>query len=130
MTVPFFCVFLAFLLTMLSKGPVALAMARQPGGYDNATPREQQALLEGWGRRAVAAHLNSFEGFPAFAAAVIIATITEADSTWTTRLAVVFVIARMLYLPAYLADLAVIRSIVWTVGFLATAALFALPLVA
>jgi uncharacterized MAPEG superfamily protein len=36
----------------------------------------------------------------------------------------------MLYLPAYLADLAVIRSIVWTVGFLATAALFALPLVA
>ena len=28
--------------------PVALAMARQPGGYDNSDPRGQQAGLTGW----------------------------------------------------------------------------------
>ena len=128
MTTPFLCIFLAFVLTMAGKGPVALAMARQPGGYDNSSPRDQQAQLGGWGRRAVAAHLNSFEAFPAFAAAVFVAVLGHADPTWTTRLAVAFVIARLLYTPLYIADLANLRSLVWTLGFFATCALFALPL--
>jgi len=127
MTIPLFCVFLAFLLTMASKGPVALAMARQPGGYDNKTPRDQQASLQGWGRRAVAAHLNGFEAFPAFAAAVLVASIAGGDPVWTTRFAVAFVIARTLYVPLYVFDVDRLRSLVWTVGFGATVGLFLLP---
>ena len=128
MTIPFFCVFLAFLLNIISKGPVAVAMAHQSGGYDNKNPRDQQAGLDGWGRRAVAAHLNSFEAFPAFAAAVLVAVIAGADPIWTTRLAVVFVVVRALYIPLYLADLSLLRSLVWTVGFSAVVGLFILPL--
>jgi uncharacterized MAPEG superfamily protein len=128
MSVPFICVFLAFLLNLASKGPVAFAMARRPGGYDNRTPRDQQAALEGWGRRAVAAHLNGFEAFAPFAAAVLVAVISGADPTWTARLAVVFVAARVIYVPLYIADLALARSAVWTVGFAATAGLFVLPM--
>ena len=128
MTIAFWCVFVAFVLNMISKGPVAAAMARQPRGYDNRTPRDQQAGLEGWGRRAVAAHLNGFEAFPAFAAAVLIAAVAGADPVWTDRLAVTFVAARVLYIPLYIADWAMLRSAVWTVGFLATAAIFLLPL--
>lgn len=127
MTIPFLCILAAFLLTMASKGPVALAMARQSGGYDNNTPRDQQASLQGWGRRAVAAHLNSFEAFPAFAAAVLVASIAGGDPVWTTRLAVAFVIARTLYVPLYIFDLDRLRSLVWSVGFGATVGIFLLP---
>jgi uncharacterized MAPEG superfamily protein len=127
MTIPFWCVFVAFLLNLLSKAPVAVAMARRPRGYDNRNPRDQQAGLEGWGRRAVAAHQNCFEAFPAFAAAVVVAAIAGADPAWTTRLALVFVAARVLYIPLYIADLAALRSLVWTVGFGSTVAIFLLP---
>jgi len=127
MTIPVLCIFIAFLLNMVSKAPVALAMAREPGGYDNKTPREQQAGLTGWGRRAVAAHQNGFEAFPPFAVAVLVAVAAGADPTWTARIAVVFVAARVLYIPLYILDLDLLRSSVWTVGFLATVALFLLP---
>jgi uncharacterized MAPEG superfamily protein len=129
MTIPFFCIFIAFLLNMISKAPVALAMARRPGGYDNKHPRDQEAALEGWGRRAFAAHLNGFEAFPAFAAAVVIAQISGADPVWSTRLAVAFVIARVFYTPLYIFDLDLLRSAVWTFGFMATCGLFLLPFV-
>ncbi len=128
MTIPFLCIFLAFLLNMISKGPVAVAMARQDGGYDNKNPRVQQAELVGWGRRAVAAHLNGFEAFPAFAAGVLVAALTGADPVWTARLAVAFVVARVLYVPLYIGDFDRLRSAVWSVGFVATAGLFLLPL--
>ncbi len=127
MTIPFVCVFIAFLLNLLSKGPVALSMARRPGGYDNKHPRDQEAALDGWGRRSFAAHLNGFEAFPAFAAAVVIAQISGADPVWSARLAVGFVIARVLYLPLYILDFDLLRSTVWTIGFAATCGLFLLP---
>jgi len=129
MTTTFLCILIAFLLTMASKAPVALAMAREPGGYDNKTPRDQQSGLTGWGRRAVAAHLNGFEAFPPFAAAVLVAVATGADPAWTARLAVVFVVARALYTPLYILNLDRLRSSVWSVGFLATVALFLLPVI-
>jgi len=128
MTTPFLCIFLAFLLNMVSKAPVAIAMARQDGGYDNKNPRVQQAELTGWGRRAVAAHLNSFEAFSGFAAAVLVAVLGGADPVWTVRLAVAFVVARVLYLPLYIGNFDRLRSAAWSVAFVATAGLFLLPL--
>jgi len=128
MTIPFLCILAVFVLNLGAKLPVAVAMARQPGGYDNHHPRDQQAALSGWGRRALASHLNGFEAFPPFAAAVLVATVAGADPDWTTRLAVLFVAARVLYIPLYVFDLASLRSLVWTVGFGATVAIFLLPL--
>ena len=127
MTIPILCVFVAFLLNLVSKGPVAAAMARQDRGYDNKNPRDQQAELVGWGRRALAAHLNGFEAFPPFAIAVVLAIFSGSDSVWTARLAVLFVIARALYLPLYVLDLDLLRSAVWTVGLASTIGLFLLP---
>ena len=124
------CIFIAFLLNLVSKGPVAIAMSRQTGGYDNKNPRAQQRDLDGWGRRAVAAHLNGYEAFPAFAVAVLLAIVTGTDPIWTARLAVVFVIARTLYVPLYIANLDLLRSAVWTVGFASTVGLFLLPVLA
>ncbi len=127
MTIPFACIFIAFLLNLVSKGPVAFAMAKQTGGYDNSTPRVQQARLEGWGRRALAAHLNGFEAFPAFAAAVLVAAACGADPLWMTRLSIAFIVARALYVPLYILDFDRVRSLVWTVGLGTTVGLFLLP---
>lgn len=125
MTTAYLCVVVAFLLNFASKAPVALAMQRMPGGYDNRTPRDQQARLEGWGRRAMAAHLNCFEAFPGFAVAVLMAAATGADPVWIGRLAVAFVVARLLYIVFYLADVHALRSAVWTVGLGTNLAIFA-----
>jgi uncharacterized MAPEG superfamily protein len=127
-TTPFVCVAIAFLLIYFPKIPLSYAMAKEGAGYDNKSPREQQARLTGWGARARAAHMNAFEAFPPFAAAVIVAHLAGADPAWSTRLALAHVVARTFYPLIYMANLGTLRSLVWGVGFAATIGLFALPL--
>ena len=128
MTTPFLCVLIAFLLIYAPKLPIGVASARRPGGYDNKNPRRQQAELEGLGARAVAAHANGFEAFPAFAAAVIISHLTVGHDYRTSVLCIAFVVARALYIAAYLADQDYLRTALWGVGFLCTIVLFCLPM--
>lgn len=127
MTIPFYCVVVAFLLIPLTKGIVSVAQARQPGGFDNKHPRDQQAALTGWGRRAVGAHNNTIEAFPGFAAGVLIAHVGGADPTWSARLAITFVVARLIYPALYVANVDKLRSTVWSVGLLASIGLMVLP---
>lgn len=127
MTLSLFCVFLAFLLIYANKIPVAVAMAKSSGGYDNRHPRNQQQNLTGWGARALAAHINSFEIFPAFAASAIIAHLT-APGTEANWLSVIFVVSRLVYSVLYIVNLHLLRSTVWAVGMLCVAGLFLLPL--
>jgi uncharacterized MAPEG superfamily protein len=122
------CIFVAFLLIYLPKLPVSVAMAKARGGYDNRHPRDQQAALEGWGRRAVAAHANGFESFAPFAAAVLTAHLTKADPEWSAILAVTHVAARTIYPVVYIAGVHIVRSILWVVGFGATVGLFVLAI--
>ncbi len=123
----FWCIVAAWILIYLTKGPIALAMQRA-GGYDNHDPRGQQARLAGWGARATAAHLNGFETFAPFAAAVLVAHISGARPGLVDGLAVTFVLSRVAYVACYLADLASLRSAVWTVCWLATLGLFMSPI--
>ena len=127
MPLHFWCIVAAWILVYFTKGPVALAMQRA-GGYNNRNPREQQAALTGWGARATAAHLNGFETFAPFAAAVLVAHISGARPGLVDGLAVTFVLSRAAYVACYLADLASLRSAVWTVGCLATLGLFLSPI--
>ena len=126
MNVPFLCVLIAWVLIYAPKVPLSVAMAKEGAGYDNAAPRAQQARLVGLGQRALWAHQNGFESFPAFAAAVALATLAHVDPATVTRWAVVHVVARAAYVAIYLANLATLRSLVWSVGFASTAALFIL----
>jgi uncharacterized MAPEG superfamily protein len=118
------CVFIAFLLIYLPKIPLSVAMAKSPGGYDNRQPRDQQATLEGWARRAAAAHANGFESFAPFAAAVFTAHLARVDPQTSASLAIVHVAARAIYPVVYIAGIHVVRSTVWFVGFCATVGLF------
>jgi uncharacterized MAPEG superfamily protein len=84
--------------------------------YDNRDVRTWQAKLEGMPHRAHAAHLNSFEAFPFFAAAVLASIVANADMHRVAMLSIAFVSARLVYGIVYLWDIATLRSLVWFVG--------------
>ena len=98
MTIALWCVLLAGLMPF-----VAIGFAKW-GGFDNRNPRDWEARLTGRRSRAHAAHLNSFEAFPLFAAGVIIATIAKAPHGIIDTIAILFIVARSGYIWCYLAD--------------------------
>lgn len=98
--------------------------AKAQKSYDNAQPRAWLTRLEGWRARAEWAHRNHFEAFPAFAAAVIIAQLKNTSQPTIDMLASVFILIRIAYTAAYIANQATLRSIIWTAGVVCTVALF------
>jgi uncharacterized MAPEG superfamily protein len=60
--------------------------------------------------------LNAFEAFPFFAVAVLAAAMLQVDPAVLANSSIVFISARVLHGIAYLADVAVARSLVWFVG--------------
>ena len=116
------CLFLALLLPLLAKGPVAYAMAKL-GGYNNNHPREQQSKLTGFGARALAAHQNAFESLILFAPAIILALVTSNINQTVIVLAIVHVISRVLYNIFYLINIGLLRSIVWGIATLCSFAI-------
>ncbi len=122
MTILIICLFLALLLPLLAKGPVAYAMAKL-GGYNNNHPREQQSKLTGFGARALAAHQNAFESLILFAPAVILALATGNTNQTIIMLAIIHVISRVLYNIFYLINIGLLRSIVWGIATLCSLAI-------
>ena len=103
---------------------ITVAGAKWSPNYDNKAPRDWEGSLHGWRKRAVAAQNNGFEAFAPFAAVVIIAHWAHAPQGRIDLLAAVFVVARVVYIALYLADLASLRSLVWFVGMLCIVGLF------
>ena len=112
--------------------PVVAAGLAKAGGkdYDNHDPRAWMAKLTGRRARADAAQANSFEAFPFFAAGVLLALHAGVDAARVDALALVFVLARVLYIACYITDRARLRSMVWAVGYLCVLALHVLALLA
>ena len=120
MTTAYWCVLVAALMPY-----VATSIAKAGGErYSNRNPRAWLERQQGVRARANAAQQNSFEAFPFFAAAVIVAHLTQAPQDRIDALAVIFVAARAAYVVCYLADWHWARSIVWTIGIVATITLF------
>lgn len=111
------CLFIAVLLPYLAKIPVGYAM-HKAGGYDNNYPREQQARLQGFGARALAAHQNSFESLLIFATAALTALVTHTVSSVIQYLAIGYVVSRLFYHLFYLLDWASLRSTVWFISLI------------
>ncbi|MBL0196307.1 MAG: MAPEG family protein [Myxococcales bacterium] len=129
MNVPLLCLPIAYALIHAPKVVFSMQLVKMPEGYDNANPRDQQAKLTGAGRRAAAAHANGFEAFAPFAAGVLACELTHARPGTAAALAVAHVIARLVYPFLYIGNVDKARSLVWTVGFLASVGLLVLPLV-
>lgn len=121
MTLAYWCVLAAGLLPF-----VAITFAKWDKTYlrGNVAPRDWEAKLHGMQARAHAAHLNSFEAFPLFAAGVIIASLCRVPQATIDGIAIAFVVTRLVYIACYLGNLATLRSLVWMVGIGLTVALF------
>jgi uncharacterized MAPEG superfamily protein len=115
MTILIICLFIALLLPLLAKAPVAYAMAKE-GGYNNNHPREQQSKLTGFGARALAAHQNAFESLILFAPALLLAIATFNNNEVILQLAIAHIIARIAYNLLYLANISSFRSLVWGIA--------------
>jgi uncharacterized MAPEG superfamily protein len=120
MTVAFWCVLVAGLL------PYAGTLTAKIGapGFDNRNPRDWLSQQDGFRRRANSAQLNSFEAFPLFAAAVLVAHIAGAPQGRIDLFAVIFVLARLFYTAFYVADLSTLRSLAWFAGLGSAIAIF------
>jgi len=94
------------------------------GGFDNHNPRQWLSNLQGWQARAQAAQMNSFEALPVFIAGVLVAERLGAPQGTVNALAAAFVLCRVGYIGAYLADRANLRSTLWFLGLGCCVALF------
>src|ERR1700754_582952 len=121
MTTAYWCVLAAALTPYL-----AVVFAKAKPGFDNAAPRPWLEKLSGWRQRAYWAHQNCFEAFAPFAAAVIIAHLAQAPQQRIDLLAVVFVLARLVYIGLYIMDKASLRTLAWSAGMLCVFGLFAI----
>ena len=124
MTIAIWCILAAGLLPTLTAG-----LAKRLGGrYDNHDPRGRALGYEGAARRAHAAHLNGYEAFPLFAAAVLVAEIKGGPHGMVDALAAAFVLLRVGYVAAYVLDRPNLRSSLWALAILAMLAIFLSPL--
>ncbi len=120
MFIAYCCIIVAACLPYLWA---ALAKTSAPG-YNNKDPRGWVARQENYRvRNAYAAHLNAFEAFPAFAAAVLMAQFAQVDAQHVAWLSMVFIAFRILHGIFYLAALQALRSLAWLGGFACVVAL-------
>ena len=125
MSTSYFCVLLAAILPYIWVGYAKFSSK----GYNNNAPREFLEKQGGAAKRAHYAHLNSFEAFPAFATAVIIAHLAGVKEEAINTLAISFIVFRILYGICYIFDKASIRSLIWFGGFASVISLFILALI-
>lgn len=120
MTIAYLCILVAALLPIVCAG-IAKAGFK---GYDNRNPREWLSRQEGFRKRADAAQANGFEALPFFAAAVIVAHQLGAPQGRVDALAAAFILARIVYIATYVADLSTARSLAWAAGLGLAIAIF------
>lgn len=111
---------LAALLQVAQIGLAGASMNRDVGARWNTSPRDSQpefSALTGRLRRAVS---NHFEGLILFTIAVVLVMLSDAGTALTTFCAWLYLLARILYVPAYAFGWSPWRSLIWAVGFIAT----------
>jgi uncharacterized MAPEG superfamily protein len=91
-----------------------------PGNYRDPTPRP----LPLWGKRADRAYLNAVESFAPFAALVVVAQLTGRADGMTAFWATSFFWLRLAHAVVYLFAIPYIRTLVFTLGWVALAGIF------
>ena len=114
---------LAAILQAVQIGLAAWSMNRDGLAEWNASPRDSVPVfspLTGRLRRAVD---NHFEALVLFTIAVVLVQFTQSNGTLTAACAWAYLIARILYVPAYALGWTPWRSAIFGVGFIATMAM-------
>lgn len=111
---------LAALLQMLQFLAYSIAANRQVGTKTALGPRDTPVQLTGTAGRLQRAMNNHFEGLILFTIACLVITLSDQSTALTRTCAWIYLAARVLYVPAYAFGLSPWRSLIWSVGFLAT----------
>jgi uncharacterized MAPEG superfamily protein len=118
----------AALLQMVQFVLMAVPVNLQLGTRYTAGPRDEQLPITGAAGRLKRALDNHFEGLILFTIAVLVVVLGNAGSDLTAQCAWAYLIARILYVPAYVSGVYLLRSLIWFVGFGATALMLAAAL--
>jgi uncharacterized MAPEG superfamily protein len=120
MTVELTLLTLATLLQAIYFAVYSISANLQVGTKTAMGPRDTPVQLTGGAGRAQRALGNQFEALILFAIAILVLTFSDQTDGHTAIAATLFLIARVLYLPAYLFGLTPWRTVIWTIGFTAT----------
>ncbi|WP_299953802.1 MAPEG family protein [uncultured Roseobacter sp.] len=90
--------------------------------------RDENRTVKGIAGRLERALNNSVTAMVLFAPAVLLIYVTDSSGNETLLAAQAFLIARLVYLPSYAFGIVGLRSLAWTVGIVATTALYLLAL--
>ncbi|WP_350562308.1 MAPEG family protein [Psychrobacter sp. CAL346-MNA-CIBAN-0220] len=119
-------------MVVASLLPLSMAMlAKVFGGFslsDNAHPREFLQGTTGPAARANAAQQNSYETLPIFLIAVLVAMLFFVPQVIINKLAWLYVLIRIGYCAAYIANLSIFRSILWVLSIACCLMLFYLAI--
>ncbi len=103
----------------------AAAAQPQRGLKWNTGPRDEPIVLTGVAGRLERAFANFRETFPFFAALVVIDYLGGRLGTLTSIGALIYVVARAVYVPLYALGAPYLRSLVWVVSMVAILMLLA-----
>ncbi|WP_299845678.1 MAPEG family protein [uncultured Roseovarius sp.] len=120
MTLELTALTLAALLQVVQICLYAVFGQLQVGTKTALTPRDDVIALSGKAGRMHRAMNNHFEGLILFGIACGVIAISNQSSGFTGACAVTYLCARIAYVPAYLFGWVPWRSVIWTVGILAT----------
>ncbi len=114
---------------------VAVTLVLQATGYMNKlgmgylmSSRDEHRTVTGMTARLERALNNSIVAMALFAPAVLIIAMRDASSAQTILFAQIFLLARLVYVPAYIFGIIGVRTLAWGAGFVATCVLFLLAL--
>ena len=103
------------------------AMGQLGMGY-LLSSRDEHRTLTGITGRLDRALVNAVTAMALFAPAILILAVKEEFSATTLTAAQAFLIARILYVPAYALKLTGVRTLLWLVGFAASVVLYLVAL--
>lgn len=120
---------LAGLLQVVQFVLMAVPANIQLGSRYTTGPRDERREPQGMAGRMHRAMNNHFEGLILFTIAVVVVTLGGAASGFTAVCAWAYLVARILYIPAYASGIPYLRSAIWSVGFFASALMILAALV-
>lgn len=117
MTIELLVLAWACVLAIVHLWAAVRAKTRQYGTKWNIGPRDEElAPLNPLAGRLARAQANYYESLPLMAAAILIVSVAHLETRWTAVGALVWLGARIVYLPLYAYGVRGVRTLAWVVS--------------
>lgn len=119
MTLELHCLAWAIILGLAHIVIAGNARTKELGVKWNMGARDEKTQdLSPMTERLLRAQSNFFETFPLFASAVLIVAVSQTYSAYSYWGCLIYLLARIIYLPLYAFGIPVVRTIVWLISIL------------